>query len=213
MMEETKEKKKTHTSIAGLLAGGFFIVLPLLLVVLVLQQIFSALQEVIRPLVDALPGKILQHRSVRFLVISLVFVVLMVLVGWVARTRLGQAIGRWLEAKILKHVPFYSLLRNLSSGLAASDDEKSLKPVLVTVDVPGLQQLGFIVERYADGSATVFLPSTPNPSSGTVVVVEPARLRELRVPAKQVFKCLGRWGDGTAALLEMAQEVEKSAEK
>jgi len=203
------EKTMKHNSLIGLLAGGFFIVLPLLLVGLLVKQIFLALQEAIQPLLDVMPGTLFKNPSIRFLAVCLGIAVLLGLIGLLAQTRMGRAIGRWLESKVLNRVPFYSLLRNLVVGIAGRDDAESLKPVRVTVDIPGLDQLGFIIERHADGRATVFLPSSPNPSSGTVVIVEPERLHELRnVPGRKILKCLSRLGDGTAALLEKAEEAE-----
>lgn len=196
--------KKARPSPTGLLVHGFFILLPIMLIGWMVVELFLALQEVVRPVIDAMPGIILRHRATRFLAVCVVFAALMLLVGWMAQTRGGKAVGRWLEAKILYRVPFYSLLRNLTSSLADNNDATSLRPVLVTVDVPGLQQLGFIVERHANGSATVFLPSSPAASSGTVVVVDPPRICELRVPGRQILKCLGRWGEGTAELLQKA---------
>jgi uncharacterized membrane protein len=107
---------------------------------------------------------------------------------------------------VLNRLPFYMLLRNLASGLQGRDDDQSLRPVLVEVDIPGLRQLGLIVEQYADGSATVFLPSSPNPSQGTVVIVDAARIRPLPVSTRKVFGALARWGQGTASLLNEAGE-------
>jgi uncharacterized membrane protein len=195
---------RAQKSLTGLLVHGFFILLPVLLVGWMATKVFLALQGVIRPMLDAMPGLILRHRYLRLLASCVAVAALLLLVGLLAQTRAGQAVGRWLETKILNRVPFYPLLRNLASSLAGRDDASALKPVLVTVDDPGLQQLGFILERHPDGNVTVFLPSSPSTGSGTVVIVNPPRIRELHIPGRQVMKCLGRWGDGAAALLQKA---------
>jgi uncharacterized membrane protein len=205
------ETKPTHRTWFGLLASGFFIALPLLLLGLLIKQIFLVLQGIIQPLLDVLPGTVFKNPTVRFLLVCLAIALLLMLIGLLAQTRMGRAIGGWLESKVLNRIPFYSLLRNLAVGMTGRDDAESLKPVRVTVDVPGLEQWGFIMERHADGSATVFLPSSPNPSSGTVVIVEPARLREVpRVPGRKVLMCLGRWGAGSAALLEKEERINQT---
>lgn len=197
---------KRRRSIIELIASGFFIVLPILLAGLVLERVYALLRELFLPVFDAMPGVVFRTPAVRFLVLVLALVALLLLIGRLARTRAGMAFGQWLERKVLNRLPFYTMLRNLASGLQGRDDDQSLRPVLVEVDIPGLRQLGFIVERYADGSATVFLPSSPNPAQGTVVIVERARLRELSVPAHMIFGALTRWGQGTAALLNQDKE-------
>ena len=174
--------------------------LPVLLAGLVLGKIYRALQAVVHPLMDVLPGEVFRDPVIRGFVVIIVIVVLLLLVGLLARTQKGQAIGRRMETLILNRLPFYAMLRNIASGLAGKEDEKSLRSVLVTVE-PGLQQLGLLVERHADGSGTVFLPSSPNPGSGTVFIVEAARMQELHVPAHRIFNCLSSWGYGTTAIL------------
>lgn len=106
---------------------------------------------------------------------------------------------------MLQRLPFYSVLRNLASGLAGKEDERSLRPVLVTVN-PGIQQLGLLIERHPDGSGTIFFPSSPTTGSGTVLVVEAALIREVRTPGHKLFNALGKWGVGTAALLSAAPQ-------
>jgi uncharacterized membrane protein len=194
-----------------LLAEGFFIVLPILLVVFVFKKLYETLKTVILKLVDVLPGKIFSEPAVRVIAVAVVIVVLLMLLGLLTHTRLGRAIGRWIEAVFLKRLPLYSLLRNFAKGLAGKEDEQALKTVLVTVK-PGVQQFGLLVEHHADGSGTVFLPSSPNPSSGTVQIVEASLIRELHVPAHMLFKCLSRWGDGTTTVLAMMRDRERKNE-
>ncbi len=194
-------------SLLMLLAEGFFIVLPVLLVVFVFKKLYETLKTVILKLVDVLPGKIFSEPAVRVAAVVVVIVVLLMLLGLLTHMRLGRAIGRWIEGAFLRRLPLYSLLRNFAKGLAGKEDEHALKTVLVTVK-PGVQQLGLLVERHADGSGTVFLPSSPNPSSGTVQIVEASLIRELHVPAHMLFKCLSRWGDGTTNVLAMMRDRE-----
>ena len=190
-----------------LLVEGFFIVLPVLLVVFVFKKLYDTLKTVILELVDALPGKIFQDPVMRVAAVVVVIMVMLMLLGMLTHTRLGRAIGRWIEVVFLNHLPLYSLLRNFAKGLAGKEDEHSLRTVLVTVK-PGVQQFGLLVEHHADGSGTVFLPSSPNPSSGAVQIVEASLIRELHVPAHMLFKCLSRWGDGATTVLAMTRGTE-----
>jgi uncharacterized membrane protein len=212
-MPRTKEGNpmhNAHKSLLGLIVAGFFVVLPVLLAGLVLEKVYHVLQAVVHPVLEALPGTVFHNPTVRSLAVCVAVVVLLLLAGGLARVRGGQALGRGLEAGFLNRLPFYALMRNLATGIAGRDDEKSLKPTLVTVSA-GKQQLGFIIERHADGSATVFLPSSPNPSSGAVQIVEASLIRELRVPAHRIFQCLHGWGHGTANVLEAGRNAKGSS--
>lgn len=186
-------------TIIGLVGSGFFVALPVLLAGMVLQKFFHLIKGVVHPLMDTFPGAVFREPAARFIVVCVAIVGLLWLVGAVARTGRGKQVGRWIEAGLLNRLPLYTFFRNLASGLAGKEGEGALRPVLVTVN-PGMQQLGLIVERHADGNATVFIPSSPNPGSGSVVVVEAALLRELHVPAHRVFQCLSGWGYGAMAL-------------
>jgi uncharacterized membrane protein len=80
-----------------------------------------------------------------------------------------------------------------------------MQPVLVTVDDPGLVQFGFLLETHPDGHFTVFLPGSPNPGSGTTVIVGSERLETLKMSSTGVLRCLSNFGRGTAALLERSR--------
>jgi uncharacterized membrane protein len=201
--DERDGMQDERRTVLGLIAESFFIVLPILLVGLAFEKTYTTLQAVVHPVLDTFPSVVFRNPVIRELAVVVVIMVLLLLIGLVAHTRMGRAIGRWLEAGFLKHLPFYTMLRNLSSGLAGKEGEHSFRTVMVTMN-PGQQQMGLLVERHSDGSGTVFLPSSPNPGSGTVVVVEAALMRELPVPSHRLLQCLSSWGDGTAAMLEMA---------
>lgn len=197
----------TRKSLLGLFTGGFFVLLPVLLVGLVLEKMYHTLQPVAHSLLDELPGEIFRNPAIRDLGAVAAVAAMLLLVGLLARTRMGQAIGHWLETGLLNRLPFYAMLRSLASGLAGKEDDSSMKPVMVTVN-PGLQQMGLLVERHADGCGTVFLPSSPNPGSGTVLVVEASLISELHIPSHRIFNSLSRWGYGTMTVLATARDRE-----
>jgi len=191
----------TRKSPTALIADGIFIILPVLLLGLVFAKVYSAMRDVIHPLLDSMPGTLFHNPSIRFLAVVLAIAGLLILIGLLAQTQIGRSIGRALEKGFLNRLPFYSLLRKLALGLAGSENENTLKPVLVMVE-EGIQQMGFIVEHHADGKSTVFLPSSPNTSGGSVSIVEAALIQELNVPAMKIFRSLNQWGQGVSDLVD-----------
>jgi uncharacterized membrane protein len=184
------------------------VLLPLFIIVLGVRKLISMLQRILGPLLNRLPGVVLHRASVRFLMVCVAAGAVLVLVGLLARIRVCRAAGSWLESAVLNKIPFYSTLRGFSSTLAAKNEAQALKVARVAVNVPGLEQLGIILERHQDGSATVFLPSSPNARSGTVAIVEPDRIREVGLSPQSVVGCMARFGYGTADLLRRADHTE-----
>lgn len=194
-------KEDSRSSLLALIGRGFVIVLPLLLLGVVVQILYGIVAGWIHPVLDAMPGIVFQNEAFRFVAVVGVVVVLFLMVGALAGTRLGQSVGRRIELSMLSRLPFYNALRVIVAGLAGRDDAGAMKPVLVTVDEPGLQQFGFLLETHADGRSTVFLPGSPNPGSGSSVIVAPERVQELHISVREVLRCLSRWGHGSAVLL------------
>lgn len=192
-------------TVSGLVVGGFFVLLPVLLVGLFIEKVYSVLQGVVHPMLDAMPGTVFHNPWMRFVAVLLAVLLALVLTGLLARTRAGRSVGSRVETVVLRRLPFYSVLRNLASGLAGKEEEGSLRPVVVTTN-PGIQQFGLLVERHADGSGTIFFPSSPTTGTGSVMIVEASLIRELRVPGHKVFQSLGKWGFGAAALLAPQQQ-------
>lgn len=196
--------KDEDGSLIGMLVRGFIVALPVLMMGLVIAKGYQLLAGCIRPLLEAMPGTLFHSPAVRFCAVLLAAAGFLLLIGAFSRARIGRATGRWIELALLSRLPLYNTLRTVASGLVGHAEAQSMQPILVTVDVPGLEQLGLIVERCSDGRAVVYLPSSPNPGSGTVVIVDASRMRELHVPMRSLLQCLGRWGNGTVALMGCA---------
>lgn len=194
--------KDLRLSLLALIGRGLVIVLPLLLLGIGIEILYGVIADWIRPVLEAMPGTIFQNVAVRFVAVVGVVILLFLVVGVLAGTRPGQSIGRTIQVSTLNHLPFYNALCAMVAGLAGRGDTAAIKPVLVSVDEPGLQQLGFLLETHADGRSTVFLPGSPNFGSGNTVIVVPERVQELHVSVHAVLGCLSRWGHGSAALLQ-----------
>jgi uncharacterized membrane protein len=200
-------RTRTGSSLLALIGRGFVIVLPLLLLGVVISVLYGIIAGWIRPVLDAMPGTVFQNVAARFVAVVGFVVLLILVVGALSRTRLGQSVGRRIEESMLSRLPLYHVLRVMVAGLAGGGDAGAIKPVLVTIDEPGLQQFGFLLETHTDGRAVVFLPGSPNFGSGNTVIVIPERVQELHISGHAVLRCLSRWGHGSAALL---QEDESS---
>jgi uncharacterized membrane protein len=74
--------------------------------------------------------------------------------------------------------------------------------VAVQFPRPGLYMVGFVTRRDVHG-VTVFLPTTPNPTSGFLIVCHPREVTPLGIPfdvAMQMIVSGGLVGPGAAIL-------------
>ena len=187
-------------SVLKTLAIGFFAVLPVLIVYLLIGQLFDMLLALTAPLNDLLPATgIVLHLS-KPLRAAIWLVALLLLVGIAAQTGTGRKVGDWVERSLLNRLPLYPMLRSLAQGLSADEELAKLRPALVTT-WPNLRTFAFVVEEHANGDCTIFMPIAPTPNVGYVSIVGREHLQMLDVPARKALGAVLGWGDGAAALL------------
>jgi uncharacterized membrane protein len=191
--------RNERTSLLGLLAKGFFVLLPFLITYLMLGQFVDMLLALTQPLMDVLPGTLVPDVGERKIVAAGILVVVFLAVGLIADTSWARRLGTWLEEGALGWFPPYLVLKSLSARLAGRD-EKGLHPALMET-APGTRMLVAIVEELSDGNVTVFVPMSPTPGIGVLQIVNPARLERLECSMADALGWPLNWGTGTEAIL------------
>ncbi len=128
---------------------------------------------------------------------------IIVLTGLAALTRLGRRFGSWLEERVLSRIPLYSMLRNLSSRLSGNEQIASFHPALVTT-WPHMKAIAFVVEEHASGDYTIFMPIAPTPSLGNVQIIGREHVEILDVSAAAALSAVVSWGEGAEAAIVAA---------
>src|SRR5215475_3623035 len=173
--------------------GGFVILLPIYLSVLLVLKAMQAVGKLVRPIAGLLPEWFPAEK-----VLSLLLVLLFcVLIGAVARTRAAR---ERIEHSFFARIPGYELFRSLTQQLAGSREEHVWKPALAEIEealVPA-----FVIEEFEDGRFTVFVPSAPAPLSGSIYILTADRVHPVDVPFTHAVKALSRWGAGSKELVE-----------
>jgi uncharacterized membrane protein len=107
---------------------------------------------------------IVQHGLVWLMIVFFIF-----LLGWLSGFDFTERILQSLEDRILNRIPGYRMLRYLSEEVSGAG--APLKVVYASVD-DGIK-LGLLMEELEDGRKAVFLPDSPVPTSGSLVILEP----------------------------------------
>lgn len=128
-------------------------------------------------------------------------VLALVLVGLMARNFVGQWLLRTGEA-VVQSIPLagdvYKTLKQLLGTLLTDTGNKFRRVVLLEYPRKGLWALGFVTGAIGSAIASevnqpllsVFLPTSPNPTTGWYVIVPEADVINLAMPVEDAFKII-----------------------
>ncbi|HNU72880.1 MAG TPA: DUF502 domain-containing protein [Thermodesulfobacteriota bacterium] len=160
---------------------GFLAITPLALSVIAIGFIYSAIDRQITKVVEKALGFGFPGLGI------LLMLVLLYLIGLVTSNVLGKQILAWLE-RISNRIPLikttYKIGQQLSASFSLPERQIFKRAVLVDYLKPGIWTIGFVTGTVIDrqnGNETllkVFVPTPPNPTSGTMIVVRESDTRD-----------------------------------
>lgn len=180
--------------------GGLIFLLPVAVLGYILGKMLATAQKLAEPISDKLPVSSFAGVSATIVLAVLGLVIVSFLAGLLAKTRMAQQTMKELESHLLGRVPAYGLLKSLGSDIVAPDQETDRRVVLVRFD--DAWQLAIKLNGGDDGRHTVvFVPDSPTPQSGSVLIVESSRVHETDIPLRKAMSVLAVRGMGLAELL------------
>lgn len=175
--------------------GGVLVILPLALIVILVAHVLRAVHDALKPIAAGISDSVyLPYVTAGLLVILFCF-----LAGLVFRTSPGRRLGDFLERRLYERVPGYKLLKAVGGAALSPEADSAMQPAFAEIEdalVPAL-----VMETHADGRATVFVPSSPTPTVGSLYVLPASRVHPIDVPLSKFMNCLSGWGLGTKDLL------------
>ncbi|MFB6123428.1 MAG: DUF502 domain-containing protein [Haloferacaceae archaeon] len=153
-------------------ASGLVVLVPVLVILVVLNWLYSQVADL--PVVDSLP------QPYGVLVALVVFVMLVLSIGYLMRTTAGRLAERGLDSA-MNRVPLIRVLYNASKlavETALTGTEDLQKPVRLEM-WPGVRMTAFKTgKRTSDGREVLFMPTAPNITTGFVIEVDPDDVEE-----------------------------------
>jgi uncharacterized membrane protein len=172
----------------GYFFTGLLTLLPIWLVWVVFKFVFGLLSNLSRPVVEPVTGGLAQAAPgwlgwmaapwVQTAIALVVTVVVIAVVGMLARRVGGQQVLRWLEA-LINRIPLaktvYGSSRKLLDLLQTKPDGTQ-RVVLLDFPHREMKCVGFVTRvMHEEGTgrelAAVYVPTTPNPTSGYLEIV------------------------------------------
>jgi len=160
---------------------GLLAVIPLALTAFAIKILYSAIDKRVTGLVAEVIGFSFPGLGV------LLLLAILYLLGLIVSNVMGRQIFGLLN-RIANRIPLvkttYNVGRQISSSLSLPEKQVFRRAVLVEYLKPGIWTIGFvtgtIIDKENDNEVLlkVFVPTPPNPISGTMVVVKESQTRD-----------------------------------
>jgi uncharacterized membrane protein len=160
---------------------GFLASIPLALSFFAIKILYSNIDKSVMSLVENFIGFTFPGIGI------LIILAILYILGLVASNVLGKQIFRFVEG-IANRIPLikitYQVGKQLSTTLSLPEKQVFKRAVLVDYLKPGIWTIGFVTGTIIDRQNNnqkllkVFVPTPPNPTSGTMVVVKESETRD-----------------------------------
>lgn len=195
--------KKIVRALRNNILTGLFLVTPIAVAVFIVQWLFTFITDRVVPFVPKTFGEPYPEWMFRLFALVL-FLAVLFLFGLLARNIIGARLYRFSDA-LLSRIPvfnkIYISVRQIGEALLSQSQTLFRKVVLVEYPRKGLYALGFVtseVPRKVLRTVTpppaeqdlvaVFIPTTPNPTSGVIILVPRAEAYELAMTVGEAMK-------------------------
>ncbi|HOP05979.1 MAG TPA: DUF502 domain-containing protein [candidate division Zixibacteria bacterium] len=186
--------------------SGVLVVVPLILTYLVLRLLFLAVDGVLQPFLHQVLGYYIPGLGL------LTTLLVILLAGVLTRGYLGSRIYR-MSDHVLERVPIirpiYTAAKQLLSAVAGPTINSFKEVALIEYPRKGLWAVGFVSNRISVGIgaqtrdvATIFVPSTPTPVSGFVVLVPVEEVYPLTLSVEDGVKFLVSGGVASPEMIK-----------
>lgn len=187
-----------RVSIRRHLIAGLIVIAPITATAFVLWWIFQVLDGLLgRFLYPALGGLVGRDTFVIPGLGLLVLFVLLVGIGFAAQRAIGSRIIAWWHAT-LERIPLtrriYTAANRIVRTVFGAESRPFKKVVLVEYPSTGRWAIGFLsapapasIQRHAPRALGVFVPTTPNPTTGFLIIVPPELIRDVDMTVDEAF--------------------------
>jgi len=198
---ETRRKRRFFGRFRASFLTGLVVIAPIWLTVYFIWTFVGWIDSWVLPLV---PGK---YRPEQYIGVNLrgvgvfIFLVFTIIVGWVAKGFLGRSFLHWGEG-VVDRMPVvrsvYNALKQIAETVFAQSDTSFEKACLVEYPRKGIWAIAFIsIDAKGEVNSkiprdeqiiSVFLPTTPNPTSGFLLFVPKSDIIELDMSVEDAAK-------------------------
>jgi uncharacterized membrane protein len=181
------------------IAGGLLFIIPVGAITFIIAKTITFLYNLSKPITAKLPFRNVGGVGVNTLMSVILLLLMCFLAGIFMKTRLAKKITQWLEDRVLVYVPGYSYIRARSTDWFSKGNSDNWKPASIFVD--DNEVICFVIDETED-YYSIFLPSAPTPSSGSICVREKNKVTFLPLTVAETVSMIRQLGKGASSSIE-----------
>ena len=185
------------------IAGGILFLIPVVAIVFIMAKTINFLYGLSKPITARLPFKNVAGVGVNTLMSIILLLLICFLAGIFMKTKVAKKIVQWLEDRVLVYVPGYSYIRARSKDWFSDEKTFNWKPASIFVD--DNEVICFVTDETED-YYSIFLPSAPTPSSGSICVRKKDKVTFLPLTVSEAVSMIRQLGKGASSSLEKVKD-------
>ena len=193
--------KKITEFLKTSLSGGFFVLMPLVMFYLLVDEMIELLVALATPIADLFPRGLFENFELPGVIALILLLSASFLFGLALRSKTLRKIGHWVERTLLGKLPIYNAVKRLSRGLIGAKEDGVFRPALLHSE-NGEREIVYLIEEDGKGQVTVLVPWAPASFAGSLKILSRDRIELLDSNLGDTSRVLGHWGVGTFELLE-----------
>lgn len=184
--------RRIFRTLRRVFVSGILVVVPVTVTLFVLYFLFQKIDGLLSPLFHKYLGYSVPGMG--FLTTLLVIFV----VGVIARNVIGSrlfGLGELVFVRTPLVRAVYTAAKQLLEAVTSTDRKAFNRAVMIEYPRPGIYTVGFAASRprlrladHEEPMVTVFIPSTPTPVTGSVVIVPESDVYELAMTTEEAIK-------------------------
>ncbi|WP_037029202.1 DUF502 domain-containing protein [Psychrilyobacter atlanticus] len=198
--------------IKSLFATGLITVLPVLITINIMSWIFKFLNNYLRQniFVKEMTSYLLKYefyskfttQVLVYLIAMLIIILTIIIAGLAMRNVIGKKIAKKIDllfSNIPLVKPIYTTILQIRHLMFTSNTKAYQKVVMIEYPRKGIYSLGFLTNREnqlfeeilgGKKLLNIFIPTSPNPTSGMFIMVEADTVKELDIKIEDAVKLI-----------------------
>lgn len=192
--------KKKFEFFKSMLLGGLLFFIPLIILIVIVQKAFQIAAVLVNPIVKLLDMSHIFGIGAEIIISVALILFLICLCGLISRYSRVQKNVKRMEDALLSKIPGYEMIKKIGESFIGFEENSTIPTVLARIE--DAWQYGFLVEEIEGDQYVVYIPGAPNPTSGSVYILEKSRIKVTNIPLKDTMKTLRGLGAGSNNLVK-----------
>lgn len=166
------------------------------------------LSSLIQPITTLLISKTAMQELLADVLVIGAILLICFFIGVFVKTKLGNYIYRSLELSLFKQAPGYTMIKETLMLFLGTKKAPFSDVALVNVFNSDTLMTAFVTDKHSSGDYTVFIPTSPNPTSGNIYHLKGENVFIIDVKVEDAIRTIIACGAGSE---EFVDKVNRDA--